>query len=210
VRTFVQLSAAALVEERPFTAPARTDADVAVMRAMLERERAFVCGWRGTPPEGPGALLRERDADGRRHWIRVPDREALPAASELAFVGFFGRARADVDHSVIHKLEEGIVDRLEEIEGVLSYYDLALAEGGYGNLILCSSTGAAANVHQHPLHRRAVELSPRHYHSVRLHDGILPGPLLGDADLVPLRTRYYDYDSRPSWLAVRELPGSMC
>jgi hypothetical protein len=41
---------------------------------------------------------------------------------------------------------------------------------------------------------REVELAPRHYHSARLHNGIVRLPLLGDADLVVLRTRFYDFD----------------
>jgi hypothetical protein len=32
---------------------------------------------------------------------------------------------------------------------------------------------------------------------------VVPSALLGDADLIVLRTRYYDFDSEPAWLAVR-------
>ena len=205
VETVVQLSAAALVVERPFTAPENTERVLQVMLAMLRRECLLASTWLERAPEGLGALVRERDAEGRRHWIRVPDREALLAASEMAFVGFFGHARDDVDHKLVHTLEGGIVDTLDRVTGVLSYYDLALADGGYGNLILLGSAAAAANVHRHPLHQRAVELAPRHYHSVRLHSGNLRGAILATPDLVPLRTRYYDYDSEPIWLAVRDL-----
>ena len=41
---------------------------------------------------------------------------------------------------------------------------------------------------------QAVELAPRHYHSARLHNGVVRSPLLGGADLVVLRTRFYDFD----------------
>ena len=160
VETVVQLSAAALVVERPFTAPENTERDLQVMLAMLRRECLLASTWLERAPEGLGALVRERDAEGRRHWIRVPDREALLAASEMAFVGFFGHARDDVDQKLVHTLEGGIVDTLDRVTGVLSYYDLALADGGYGNLILLGSAAAAANVHRHPLHQRAVGLTP--------------------------------------------------
>lgn len=126
-------------------------------------------------------------------------------ADRLSVVGFFGRARTGVDHQPIDQLEAGIVDTLEQIDGVLSYYDLALPTGGYGNVILCAAPSAPVNVHSHPLHRRAVELTPRHYRSVRLHTGVVPAPFLGTADLVLECTRYYDYDSEPAWLAVRNL-----
>jgi len=169
---------------------------------MLERVRAHARRW---PTDGTGFLLREPDVDGHRHWIRVPDCAALRGARELTAVGFFGRARADVDQAAIHALEEGVVDTLETIPGVLCYYDLALAEGGYGNLILCSAPDAPTHVHDHPLHRRAVELTPRHYHDVRLHSGVVPGSFLGDAGLAVERTRYFDFDSDPPWLAVRNV-----
>lgn len=183
-----------VIDARPFTDPANTEHDAAVMRDMLGRIRAFARGWVETPPPGPGALVREADAAGNRTWIRVTDLDALLAAGELTTVGFFGQTRADVDHNPIHRLEEAIVDTLELIPGVLSYFDLELPEGGYGNLILCDTPDAPAHWHEHGIHAQAVELAPRHYHSARLHNGVVRSRLLGDADLVVLRTRYYDFD----------------
>jgi hypothetical protein len=148
------------------------------------------------------------DSGGHRHWIRVPDCRALLDAPRFTVVGFFGHARDDVDHLPIHRLEAGIVDVLETIPGVLCYYDVALAEGGYGNLILCATADTPANVHGNALHREAVALTPRHYLSVRLHSGVVPGRLLGDATLSIERTRYYDFDSDPPWLAVRDFATS--
>jgi hypothetical protein len=205
VPTIVHLAADEEVLSRPFAARANTTGDATVMRAMLIRLRALARGWLDNEPAGAGVLVREPDADGYRHWIRVPDRKALLAARRLTAVGFFGQARSNVDHVPIHELETGIVDTLERIDGILSYYDLALPAGGYGNLILCAEPGAPARVHGHELHRRAVDLTPRHYRSVRLHTGVIPSALIGDADLVVERTRYYDYGSEPAWLAVREL-----
>ena len=180
-----------------------TGADATVMQGMLERLRALARGWTS---DGTGYLLCEPDLGGHRHWIRVPDCKALLGARELTAVGFFGRPRADVDQLPIHHLEAGIVDTLETVSGVLCYYDLALAEGGYGNLILCAAPDSPTHVHAHPLHRRAVELTPRHDHCVRLHTGVEPGRFVGDASLVLERTRYYDFDSDPPWLAIRNLP----
>jgi hypothetical protein len=173
------------------------------MRDMLGRMRALARAWTASPPEGSGALVRESDADGNRTWIRVPDRKALLTAGELTTIGFFGRARSDVEHEPIHRLEAAIVDTLEEVPGLLSYFNLGLPHGGYGNLILCASPHVPVRWRDHRLHRQAVERAPRHYHSARLHSGVVGSPLLGDADLVVLRTRYYDFDSEPTWLAER-------
>ena len=198
----VQLAVDEEVESRPFTASDQTGRDASVMQLMLERLRALAPQW---STDYPGFRARESDVEGYRHWICVPDCQALLTARRLTAVGFFGQVRDNVDQLPIHELEAGIVDTLETISDVLCYYDLALAEGGYGNLILCATADAPRNVHGHALHRRAVQLTPSHYHSVRLHTGAVPGAFLGDARLVIERTRYYDYDSEPPWLAIRDL-----
>ncbi len=194
----VRLGADEEIGSRPFSARAETTNDTEVMQAMLARMRALAPGWTGA------VHMQEPDADGYRHWIRVPDVDALVSSRTLTVVGFFGQARPEVDHSLIHKLEAGIVDTLETLPGVLSYYDLSLPEGGYGNLILCTGPAAPATVHGHELHRRAVELTPGHYRTVRLHTGVVPGAFTSEADLTVERTRYYDFERDPAWLAVRE------
>jgi hypothetical protein len=195
----VELNGDEGVEGRPFTAAAETERDVDVLRRMLARMRARAASWNASTD----VLVLEPTVDGLREWIRVPDTRALLAARELTWVGFFGRARDGTSTREIHDLEAGIVDTLERVVGVLSYYDLELADGRYGNLILCASPEAPVSVHMHELHRRAVELTPAFYHSVRLHDGFVPGPLVGDAGLVLARTRYFDFDGEPYWFAVR-------
>jgi hypothetical protein len=171
--------------------------DVAVMRDMLEQMRTRARGWLEFPPEGPGALVRETDAAGLRTWIRAPDRRALLEAAELTTVGFFGQARNDVDHAPIHELEERIVEALDDVPFVLSYFNLELPDARYGNLVLCAPAGVPASWREHELHSRAVELAPLHYHSARLHRGSVDSPLLGAGELVLQSTRYLDFDRDP-------------
>ncbi len=200
---FARLDPDVVVEGRPFTDPERAREDVAVLREMLGRMRTAARGWLSSPPAGPDALVRESDATGLRTWIRVPDLAALLAARKLTTVAFFGRARADVDHAPINLLEESVVATLEHVPGILSYFDLELSPGRYGNLILCEAPDVPVRWREHRAHRRAVELSPGYYHSVRLHSGIVRSSLLGDGELVLLRTRYFDFDVEPTWLAER-------
>ncbi len=190
------------VVSRPFAATHHTTRDASVMQSMLARMRALAPEWLESARND--VLVRAPDAEGRRHWIRVPDRNALVAARQLTIVGFFGEPRDGVDHTRIDDLEAAIVDTLERVPGVLSYYDLELPCGGYGNLILCDDEAAPRRVHDHELHRRAVELTPQHYRTVRLHTGAVAGPLQGDAPLIVMRTRYYDFAAEPAWLAARD------
>lgn len=200
----VQLGAEEELAARPFTARRNTIRDERVMQSMLAQMRRLAPEWseRGATN---GVLVKEADADGYRHWIRVPDRAALAAAARLTIVGFFGASRDGVDHAPIHDLEQAIVDTLEQVTGVLSYYDVELPQGGYGNLILCDDDDAPARVRGHELHRRAVELTPLHYRTVRLHTGVVAGGFVSDAELVVRRTRYYDFDDEPVWTATREI-----
>jgi len=139
VDAVVQLARETLVDGRPFVAPANTEPDAVVMREMLARLRGSARSWLASSPPGPGALVRQLDAAGLRTWIRVPDRAALLAAPELTTIGFFGQPRDDVDHAPIHQLETAIVETLEEVPGVLSYFNLELAQRSFGNLILCAA-----------------------------------------------------------------------
>jgi hypothetical protein len=185
--------------EPSFTDPRHTERDTAVMRDMLARMRAAARGWCGA-----SVTVREVNEGGLRTWIRVPDREALFAVRELTTVGFFGQARSDVDHDPLHAIEEQIVETLEEVPGILSYFNLELPGKRYGNLVLCAGPDVPVHWHAHELHRRAVGMAPRHYHSARLHVGVVRSPLLGDGDLVVLRTRYYDFGCEPAGAAPRE------
>ena len=46
-------------------------------------------------------------------------------------------------------------------------------------------------------------ISPRHYHSIRLHKGTIAGPFLGEGDVKIERTKYFDFDSDPAWRGLR-------
>jgi len=87
--------------------------------------------------------------------------------------------------------------------GLLSYYDLELVKGAYGNLILFADADGPARWGENPVHKEAVEISPRNYHEIRLHQGTLPGSLLEDGELRVTRTRYIDYSEPEIWRAVR-------
>jgi hypothetical protein len=186
------------VDERPFAAVEHTRADLQVLRAM---RRTIAARLRGEtlPPPDAGPL---QEPDGTEHWLCVPDPVALAAARPLAAVGFFGQARTDVDHAPILERERDIVARAARFDGLLTYYNLRLADGSYGNLVLFASPLAKGHVTADVVHCEAVELTPRHYRSLRLHHAELADGVLGELELV--RTRYLDFSCEPAWSAVRE------
>ena len=88
--------------------------------------------------------------------------------------------------------------------GLLSYYDVELVKGEYGNLILFATPDVPPEWHRDEVHRRAVEVSPGHYHHVRLHKGSITGKLHDGGDIRVERTKYFDFDTgNGTWFALR-------
>jgi len=118
--------------EPAFAALDHTRRDLVVLRTM---RRTIADHLRGgtTPPPDAGPLPWP---DGTEHWLCVPDPEALASTRPIAAVGFFGQARTGVDHAPIVEREHDIVARAARFDGLLTYYNLRLSDGRYGNLIL--------------------------------------------------------------------------
>jgi hypothetical protein len=95
-------------------------------------------------------------------------------------------------------------------DGLLSYYDVELVKGKYGNLILFATPEGPTRWRENAVHTRAVDISPGNYHEIRLHQGTLAGRLLEDGELHVMRTRYLDYDEPGGWRALRRFaePGA--
>ncbi|HYY77241.1 MAG TPA: hypothetical protein VE644_13065 [Gaiellaceae bacterium] len=201
--TAVVLGPGELVHERPFTDPAHTEREADLMREALSELRARAGGWTGE--DRRGVVLRERDEDGHRHLIVVPDTRALLEADGLTAVGFFGHPRAGVDHGVLFTLEDELVAGMEAYAdaGLLTYYDVELPKSHYGNLVLFSTPDVPPEWVANAVHRRAIEISPEHYYDVRLHKGAVTGRLLEGGRLTIERTKYFDFAGEEEWRALR-------
>jgi hypothetical protein len=204
----IELGPYETVAGKPFVDPLHTRREEQALRQLLahERERARV--WADDPLGYPKeVVIRETDANGRRHLLVVPDTSALLEARDPTVVGFFGRPRADADHALLFELENELVASMGAYAGggLLSYYDVELVKGAYGNLILFASPEGSSRWRENPVHQRAVEISPRNYHEIRLHRGTLAGRLLGPGTLRVTRTKYLDYGEPEVWRAVRSI-----
>ncbi len=199
----VTLGPVELVEGRPFTDPAETHGDAAVMRLMLARERALAAAW--TETESADAWMSEQAEDGLRHLLVFPDRARLVGARDVTVVGFFGQRRPGVDHAVVFALERDVLDSFPVYAkvGLLSYYDMELEELRFANLILFWTADVPDQWYRNAAHEQAVAIAPDHYRTVRLHRGRIPGRLLGTADLKIERTRYFDFEGGRTWRALR-------
>lgn len=197
-----------VLSERPFTNAENTVREVDVMRYMLEEERELARGWAEAGDDAPqDFVVREQDEEGRRHLLVVPSTRSIVAAADVTAIGFFGRVREDVDHSILFGLEDRLVERMAGYGkvGLLSYYDVELVapKGAYGNLILFSTVDVPEAWYRDEVHRRAVSLSPGHYYEVRLHKGTVAGPLLDGGQIEVERTKYFDFKEADVWFGLR-------
>jgi hypothetical protein len=199
------------VPGRPFADPIHVRRDEEALRHLLAHERERARAWVDDPPgAAKDVLVRETDAEGRRHLLVVPDTRALLDTDSPMVVGFFGRPRGDADLPLLFELEEELVASMPDYAagGLLSYYDVELVKGAYGNLILFATPEGPANWRENPAHGRAVEISPQNYHEIRLHHGTLSGRLLDGGALRVTRTKYLDYGEAGVWRAVRQAPAA--
>src|SRR5215212_766569 len=146
-----------------------------------------------------------REVDVMRHMLLHERERALEWVGTA--VGFFGSPRDDVDHGVLFALEDELIERMGNYgeAGLLSYYDVELVKGEYGNLILFATPDVPPEWHRDEVHRRAVSVSPGHYHHVRLHKGSISGKLHDGGDIRVERTKYFDFDTgNGTWFALRE------
>ena len=149
-----------LLAGKPFTDPENTEREVGVMRQMLEHERERARAWRDGDADGEH-IVREHDEEGHRHLIVVPDTRSLLDAEDVTAVGFFARPRDEVDHTILFDLEDAHrAHAALRRARALSYYDVELVKGAYGNLILFSTPDVPPEWHGDPVHRRATEVSP--------------------------------------------------
>ncbi|MGH3024518.1 MAG: hypothetical protein ACRDNI_12745 [Gaiellaceae bacterium] len=202
----IQLQPDETVPGRPFTDPVHSTNEERALRQLLVHERERAGRW----TDEAEVVLRETTVDGLRHLLVVPDTERLLAAEDPTVVGFFGRPRDDADVPLLFELEEELVAGMGAYAagGLLSYYDVELVKGAYGNLILFASPAGVDAWRENPVHRRAVEISPPNYHEIRLHLGRLEGRLLDGGTLHLTRTRYLDYSGPETWRAIRPVLAS--
>ena len=192
--TEVALAPDERVAERDFADPDRTQEDLAALAVLraAQRERVLGGGVTGTWSHG-----------GATHWLVTAVPHRLLASEACRAIGFFGQARADVDHAVIVELEHAILERPQELPGFLSYHNVLLANGQWGNLVLFEWDADTTYFHSEPRHARSIALAPEHYHSLRLHRGVLPDGPLGARDVEVYSTLYLDFDGDERWRALR-------
>ena len=134
--------------------------------------------------------------------------EPLYRFGDVQFVGFFGERRDDITGSGLDDAELDVVGQFVNYPGILAYSSIELVDQQWANLVIHESPDDREEWRKCPVHKTAVELvSPKAYTGVRIHNGHIPGGVIGTAAPVLECTKYWDFDVTPVWRARRNLPG---
>ena len=96
-----------------------------------------------------------------------------------------------------------MLSRAEAIPGLLAYHNVQLANAQWGNLVLFEEDTDTTLMRSETNHADAIRRAPAHYHSLRLHRGILSQTSISREEITVTTTLYLDFDVTPSWRAVR-------
>jgi hypothetical protein len=193
------------VPEYPFTDVELSAVDVQALVLMAQRLGKVLGGLAALPLQPPGLQMEMRESDGRTLRLILCQLEALQHQQDFVWVGFFGQKNLDADPQIINGVDAVLLAELSDHSAILAYCTLQLPDGNYGNLVLLSSDLAREQWRESRYHQQAVaDVAPNYYASVRLHNGVLRGGLMGDPDLQLVRTKYYNYHNG-FWCGLRAL-----
>ena len=198
-----------VLSDRPFTDPANTEREADIMRSMLDHERDLARGWQNAGSDAPAKVVsNENDDAGLRHLLVVPNTQALIDSADVTAIGFFGKAREEVDHEVLFGLEEALIGRMESYGevGLLSYYDveLAAAEGLLRQsdpLLDVRRSGRVVPRRRAPASRAALAratTTPSGFTRAESRGRVLNG-----GQLAIERTKYLDFEAPDIWFGLR-------
>ena len=198
------LSANEQVDDRPCTDLALLSSDRALLGYMVQDLRSLVrrvCS--GAVELQPYETLHWAVHGLARRTV-ICDPVGLRREEGLCVVGFFGERRVDADQAVVDDIEGDLIAEFRSHPGILSYSSIELVDNYWANLVIHDAPSDTARWRESRVHVQAAEeVSPRHYRSVRIHNGHLLGGVVGDESIVIERTKFWDYTSEPTWLGER-------
>lgn len=192
------------VPGRPFANPEGSAYDLSILQYMAETlGRIMMCS-QGIPRQPRPYILFLDEIGGRFHRIVLSKPDQLLTPDDLTVVGFCGKKRPGVDRMPIDAVDEDLIQEMPQYPYLLSYSTLQLESRNTVNLVLFSHPEGINHWATSKRHVLAVSMSPDYYTVIRLHNAILPGGLMSDSKLMLIRTKYYDFQEKTPWRAVRE------
>ncbi len=194
--------------DRPFTHSAHSHAELATLRQSVATVSALIADDHFAEQESLLARLEYVDNAQLSQRIVLNRRIDLRTLPVLEVVGFFGQRRRTADRAALAAIDEELLAELHDHVDIACYFTRQLPSYDYGNLVLFRTPAAKQHWMNSLRHVWAVRhLAPECYHSIRLHNGVLPRGLWADGELRLTCTKYFDYDlgcdDGVPWRAIR-------
>lgn len=204
--SLVQLSLTEEVSGRPFTDLRHTAQDSQTIRFMITCVGLTLEGHPVTDHDANPVFIYQPTQDRWIHRIVITQPSRLLALSPVTVVGFFGLKSPTANVALAQELDRQLIPELSNYDELLAYVSVCLPTGNFGNLVLFATAEGKDDWGRSLKHAEAVRLlTPDYYSAVRLYNGDLPGGI-GLPDTLRLGLiKYYDYETRPLWRAVRML-----
>jgi hypothetical protein len=194
--------------DRLFTHPEHNQTDAAILDRMRSRlhDTLIKADIGASDPLNRELYIQYvQEEHERLHRMVILSRQQLLTAGELTVVGFFGEKRGEANPALLQDVDTELVQEFLQHTHVLSYSSLELADGNWANMVLMLTSEGIQHWRASHKHAYAArELAPQFYHTIRLHNGVLPGGLAAP-QVSLLNTKYYDFQNHGLWQAIREV-----
>lgn len=199
----IVLGPAEVVGDRPFTHPGHIRSDVNTLRHMIDQLCLFLENF-GAGQDGQPILAHQPNRQNWVYRLLIARPERLMRPGQLSFVGFLGQRLPNADVEAANEFDKILLAEIPDHPGLLSYSTMALVSGNYSNLVVFSDPMVKEQWSRSQAHAQAVrKLAPDYYSSVSLYNGLLPRGISDSNALRLTRIKYFDYQSKPRWRAVR-------
>lgn len=205
--SFVQLGPTEVINDRPFTNPKNSAADLAHLQYIVDQVRHLLLSQLSILKAQAFPVVKYlTEAEGRYFRVTIAQLQVLLGDQDFYAVGFCGLKRPKSDRKPVDSIDEELIGEFPEHPDLVCYCTLEVEPGYSCNLVLFKDPAGLMHWSRSEKHARAVELSPEYYLSIRLHNALLPGGLMSGQSLVLMRTKYFDFQGETTWWGLRELP----
>lgn len=192
--------------EHPCADPSLYAGDEALLAYILQDLRALMRRVRKGEVHARPSQKIEWEVHGLKRRMVLCDPSSLLTEDTQQVVGFFGTRRIDADVEGLEEIELELLDEFRSYPGIRSYSSIELVDHHWANLVIHAHPDDRVAWRGSVAHRRAAEsIAPRVYSHVRIHNGSLPGGVIGSEQIDLAVTKYWDYTTSRPWHAIREL-----
>jgi hypothetical protein len=201
------LSPTDTVKGRAFTNPDQIPSDLNAWRYMTDQICLFLRNPQLYAQQMTRPLIIHRpDPEKWLSRLVLPNPERLLNQNQITFVGFLGQRRENADLALGGEFDSTLVAEIPDHPDLLCYHTMGQSCGNFSNLVLFASESAKAGWGRSQAHAQAVsKLAPEYYQSIRLYNGILPHGITDSQSLSLTKVKYFDYQQKPMWHAIRLL-----